>query len=71
MSIEILTILLPSILSVAALEIGTITLDVVKHILMPAQKLGRVGFEESDEPGYLGASVENRVLAEKLPPVVE
>lgn len=71
MSLEILTILLPVVLTVSAFEIGTVTLDIVEHILMAAQKLGRVGFEESDEPCYLGASVENGVLAEKLPRVVE
>ena len=69
--LEIPSVLLPSVLTVAALEVGTVALDVVEHILMAAQKLGGIGLEESDEPGYLGASVENGVAAEKLSRVVE
>ena len=71
MSLEILTILLPVVFTLSTLEIGTVTFDIVKHILMLAQKLGRIGFKKADEPGYLRASVENGMLAEKLPRVVE
>ena len=71
MPLEVLSVSCMVVLSVPALEVGTVTFDIVKHVLMPAQELGGVSLEEFDGPGYLGATIEDGVLAEKFARVVE
>lgn len=68
---EVLTIGCAFILSIAAFEIGAITLNIVEDILMLTEKLGRVGAEQLDELGNLGASEEYGVLTEKLARIIE
>ena len=71
MPFEVLSVGGAFILSVAALEIGAITLDIVEDILMLTEELGRVLAEQLDELGNLGASEEYRVLTEKLASIIE
>lgn len=71
MPFEVLSVGGAFILSVAALEIGAITLDIVEDILMLTEELGRVLAEQLDELGNLGASEEYRVLTEKLARIIE
>lgn len=71
MPFEVLSVGGAFILSIATLEIGAITLDVIENILVLAEELSRVSAEQLDELGYLGASEEYRVLTEKLARIVE
>lgn len=71
MPFEVLSVGGALILSIASFEIGAITLDIVEHILMLTEELGRVGAEQLDELGNLGASEEYRVLTEKLARIIE
>ena len=50
---EILFVLLATLLAVVALEVGTVTLDIVEYVLVSAEELGGVGFEQFYELGYL------------------
>ena len=45
MPFEVLEIISTAVLAVGAFYVGAVTLDVVKHVLVPAEELGRVGFE--------------------------
>ncbi len=69
--LQILLVLWPACLTVGALEVGTVSLDVVEHVPVPAQKLGGISPEQVGEPGCLGASEEDGMAAEKTPRVVE
>ena len=51
MPTEILFILLSTVLTVVALEVGTVTFDIVEHVLVLAEELGGVGFEQFYEFG--------------------
>ena len=71
MPFEVLSVGGALIFSIASLEIGAITLDIVEDILMLTEELGRVLAEQLDELGNLGASEEYRVLTEKLARIIE
>ena len=45
MPFEVLEVISTAVLAVGAFYIGAVTLDVVEHVLVLAQELGRVGFE--------------------------
>ena len=45
MPFEIVLILLAMLLAVNALEVGTVTLNIVEHVLVSAEEFGGVGFE--------------------------
>lgn len=53
MPFEVVFILLSTVLTVVALEVGTVTLDIVEYVLVLAEELGGVGFEQFYEFGYL------------------
>ena len=53
MPFEVLSVGGALIFSIASLEIGAITLDIVEDILMLTEELGRVGAEQLDELGCL------------------
>ena len=45
MPFEIVLILLAMLLAVTALEVGTVTLNIVEYVLVSAEEFGGVGFE--------------------------
>lgn len=51
MPTEILFVLLATLLAVVALEVGTVTLDIVEYVLVSAEEFGGVGFEQFYEFG--------------------
>ena len=53
MPLEVVFILLAMLLAVGALEVGTVTFDIVEHVLVSAEEFGGVGFEQFHELGYL------------------
>ena len=71
MPLEVLLILLAMLLAVGALEVGTVTFDIVEHVLVSAEELGGVGFEQFHELCNLRATEEYRVFTEELARVVE
>ena len=71
MSFEVFFVLLPSVSSVVALEIGLVAFNIVEHVLVLTEELGGIGFQQLNELGYFGATEEQGVLAEEFTCIVE